>query len=98
VRRTGCVLAFILVLVNTTHHWIKTVNYQKIAMPASPSDQVMTLEELAGYLKIPKSTLYKLVQEGRVPGQKLGKQWRFAKTAIDRWLDSEQANNQGGQK
>lgn len=67
-------------------------------MPTSQNDQVMTLEELAGYLKIPKSTLYKLVHEGRVPGQKLGKQWRFAKAAIDRWLDSEQANNQGGQK
>lgn len=54
-------------------------------------DQVMTLDELAIYLKIPKSTLYKLVQEGRIPGQKLGKQWRFGKAAIDRWLDSEQS-------
>ena len=51
----------------------------------------MTLDELAIYLKIPKSTLYKLVQEGRIPGQKLGKQWRFGKAAIDRWLDSEQS-------
>lgn len=62
------------------------------------SDQVLTLEELALYLKIPKSTLYKLVQEGRVPGQKLGKQWRFGKLAIDRWLDSEQKrDDKGGQ-
>jgi excisionase family DNA binding protein len=62
------------------------------------SDQVLTLEELALYLKIPKSTLYKLVQEGRVPGQKLGKQWRFGKLAIDRWLDSEQKRDgKGGQ-
>lgn len=61
-------------------------------MSQSNSDQVMTLEELAAYLKIPKSTLYKLVQEGRVPGQKLGKQWRFGKAVIDRWLDSEQSS------
>ena len=61
-------------------------------------DQVMTLEELAVYLKIPKSTLYKLVQEGRVPGQKIGKQWRFGKAAIDRWLDSEQETNGEGRK
>lgn len=60
------------------------------------SDQVLTLEELALYLKIPKSTLYKLVQEGRVPGQKLGKQWRFGKLAIDRWLDSEQKRDEKG--
>lgn len=67
-------------------------------MPNTPNDQVMTLEELAAYLKIPKSTLYKLVQDGRVPGQKLGKQWRFGKSAIDRWLDTEQANHQEVQK
>jgi excisionase family DNA binding protein len=56
------------------------------------NEQVMTIEELAVYLKIPKSTLYKLVQEGRIPAQKLGKQWRFGKAAINRWLDSEQGN------
>ena len=46
----------------------------------------MTLDELSVYLKIPKSTLYKLVQEGRLPGQKIGKQWRFGKQGIDQWL------------
>ena len=52
-------------------------------------DQVMTLEELAIYLKLPKSTVYKLVQDGRIPGQKLGKQWRFGKQAIDQWLNNQ---------
>lgn len=51
-----------------------------------PSSEVMTLDELSAYLKIPKSTLYKLVQEGRLPGQKIGKQWRFGKQGIDQWL------------
>lgn len=59
-------------------------------------DQVMTLEELAGYLKLPKSTLYKLVQDGRIPGQKLGKQWRFGKQAIDQWLNN-QVLKKGGE-
>lgn len=62
---------------------------------AIPIDQVLTLEELAAYLKIPKSTLYKLVQEGRIPGQKLGKQWRFAKKAIDQWLERQQSDVKG---
>jgi len=48
---------------------------------------VLTIEELAVYLKIPKSTLYKLVREGKVPSQKVGRHWRFRKEAIDRWLD-----------
>lgn len=51
------------------------------------SDEVMTIEELAVYLKIPKSTLYKQAQERKIPGQKIGKQWRFGKKAIDRWIN-----------
>jgi excisionase family DNA binding protein len=58
-------------------------------LPSQASDEVMTLDELALYLKLPKSTLYKLVQEGRIPGQKLGKQWRFARRAIEQWLEQQ---------
>jgi len=47
---------------------------------------VMTIDELAVYLKVAKSTLYKLAQSGRVPGQKVGKHWRFHQGAIDAWL------------
>ena len=47
---------------------------------------VMTIDELAAYLQLSKSTLYKLAQEGKVPGQKVGKHWRFHRTAVDRWL------------
>jgi len=55
-------------------------------MMAEPSGDVLTIDELAVYLKIPKSTLYKLVREGSVPCQKIGKHWRFHKDAIDAWL------------
>jgi excisionase family DNA binding protein len=48
---------------------------------------VLTIQELAEYLKIPKSTLYKLVREGKIPSQKIGRHWRFRKGAIDNWLD-----------
>lgn len=51
-------------------------------------DEVLTIDELATYLKVSKSTLYKLVQEGKVPGQKVGKHWRFRREAIDAWLDA----------
>ena len=49
---------------------------------------VLTIDELSQYLKIAKSTLYKLAQEGRIPAQKVGKHWRFRKAAIDRWLEA----------
>jgi len=52
------------------------------------NDEVLTIDELATYLKVSKSTLYKLVQEGKVPGQKVGKHWRFKRDVIDRWLDT----------
>jgi excisionase family DNA binding protein len=48
---------------------------------------ILTIDELAGYLKVPKSTVYKLAQEGRIPGQKVGRHWRFRRDAIDRWLE-----------
>lgn len=52
---------------------------------------VLTIEDLSGYLKIPKSTLYKLVREGKIPCQKIGRHWRFHKEAVDNWL-SKQGN------
>ena len=45
-------------------------------------DDVLTIEDLSVYLKIPKSTLYKLVSEGKVPGQKIGRHWRFHRKGI----------------
>ena len=44
---------------------------------------VITIDELAEYLQVSKSSLYKLAQEGKVPGQKVGKHWRFHKEMID---------------
>ena len=49
--------------------------------------EVLTIDQLADYLQITKSTLYKLSQEGRIPAQKVGRHWRYRKDAIDRWLE-----------
>jgi len=48
---------------------------------------VLTISELADYLQVSKSSLYKLAQEGKVPGQKVGKHWRFRRETIEKWLD-----------
>jgi excisionase family DNA binding protein len=50
---------------------------------------VLTIDDLADYLKISKSTLYKLAQEGALPGQKIGRHWRFHRNAVDKWLNVE---------
>lgn len=55
----------------------------------------MTIDELADYLKIAKSSLYKLAQEGKLPAQKVGKHWRFSKDAIDKWLSTNEQESRG---
>jgi excisionase family DNA binding protein len=50
------------------------------------NQEILTIEELAEYLKIPRSTLYKICQEGKIPAQKVGRHWRFHKEAIDDWI------------
>lgn len=57
------------------------------------TDDVLTIDELAAYLKIPTSTIYKLVREGKIPSQKVGRHWRFRKASINRWLDETEANH-----
>ena len=58
------------------------------ATPALPaSHPVLTVDDLVAYLRLPKSTVYKLAQGGRIPGQKIGRHRRFHKEAIDMWLE-----------
>ena len=60
----------------------------------SKKQDILTIVELSGYLKIPKSTVYKLCQEGKIPGQKVGRHWRFRRETIDRWLDEKQKSGE----
>jgi excisionase family DNA binding protein len=53
---------------------------------ATDTKEVLNLNALTGYLEVSKSTLYKLAPRGGIPGQKVGKQWRFHKVAIEEWL------------
>jgi len=47
---------------------------------------IMTLEEVASYLKLKPQTIYTWAQEKRIPAAKLGKEWRFRKSIIDEWI------------
>ena len=48
--------------------------------------QLMTLREVADYLRVTEKTIYRLLRRGSIPATKVGHQWRFDKTAIDEWL------------
>ncbi|MCL6446718.1 MAG: helix-turn-helix domain-containing protein [Armatimonadetes bacterium] len=51
------------------------------------NEVIMTLDEVAEYLKIKKKTLYNLVQQGKLPGFKVGGAWRFKREDIDLWIE-----------
>ncbi len=52
-------------------------------------DPLMTVCELAGYLTLSKSMVYKLVDEGKLPHIRIGKSLRFRRAEIEEWLDSQ---------
>lgn len=58
-------------------------------MAKQTHDTVMTIDDLAVYLKLSTSTLYKLCADGKVPGTKVGRHWRFHRAVIDHWLGHE---------
>lgn len=51
-------------------------------------DEMLTIEELAAYLKLKPQTIYKWAQTGKIPGAKFGKEWRFRRSTIEKWIDS----------
>jgi excisionase family DNA binding protein len=60
----------------------------------------LDLDQLKEYLRVPKSTLYRLAQQHRIPGHKIGRAWRFDRDEVDEWIKRGEgkpgAENQGG--
>ena len=52
--------------------------------------EFLTAEEVAEYLRLPLSTVYKFVQDKRLPGFKVGKHWRFRKETIIQWTKDQE--------
>jgi excisionase family DNA binding protein len=54
---------------------------------------IMTIKELADYLKIAEKTAYRFALEKKIPGFKVGGAWRFRKEEINSWIkEQEEAN------
>jgi excisionase family DNA binding protein len=52
------------------------------------TDSVLTMKEMASYLKIPEEKIEKQVLQGKIPGRRIEDEWRFLRVAIDEWLRS----------
>lgn len=50
--------------------------------------EILTLDEVAAYLKAGKRTVYRFAQSGELPAFKLGGTWRFRRSELERWIDA----------
>lgn len=50
-------------------------------------EDILTLEEVAKYLKMKPQTIYTWAQKGKIPAAKIGKEWRFRRDIIDAWFN-----------
>ena len=53
------------------------------------NDEIMTLKEVAEYLKLAEKTAYRLAAEGKLPGFKVGGSWRFKKEDVAVWIENQ---------
>lgn len=56
----------------------KPMNYQP--------DEILTIDEVAAYLRAGKRTVYRLASSGQIPAFKLGGTWRFRRAELDQWI------------
>lgn len=52
-------------------------------------EEILTLEDVADYLKVTPRTIYRLAREGKLPAFKLGGVWRFRRSELQSWIDKE---------
>lgn len=66
---------------------------QKRQKFVSNNSEIITIKELAKYLKIAEKTAYRLVLNKKIPGFKVGNAWRFRKKEIDGWIEKQTKKN-----
>ena len=72
----------ILMLLNPQH--AKKSERRIVEMKKETNDSIiMTVDEVADYLKLSKITVYKLTQKGEIPGFRIGSSWRYNRQVID---------------
>ena len=52
--------------------------------------EILTLEEVAEFLRCHPNTVYRLCKAGKIPVFKLGSDWRFRRDELDRWIEARQ--------
>lgn len=56
-------------------------------------DDILTIEEVAKYLRVSERTVYDWAQKGEIPSGKIGTVWRFKKSEIEKWVNDRLSSN-----
>jgi len=65
---------------------------------SSEIPEVMDIRKAAQYLGVSRETLYKYLNEERIPAFKLGNRWKLKKTVLDRWMERESTRREGSRE
>ena len=60
--------------------------------------EVMDIRQASAYLGVSRNALYKYASEERIPAFKLGNRWKFKKTVLDHWMESESRKASGQER
>jgi len=60
----------------------------------SSSSEILTIREVAGYLKVTERTIYRLAAAKKIPAFKVGGAWRFSRADIDIWIKQQSTFDQ----
>jgi excisionase family DNA binding protein len=58
-------------------------------------DQILTVGEVASYLRLSEATIYRMAKAGRIPGRRVGRSWRFSSQQIREWFRGQETGPDG---
>ena len=86
-KSPGTVLKDKVELCKNGQTWQAVTNRGECKNMADPNGEILTLDDVAAFLKAGKRTVYRLAQNGDIPAFKLGGTWRFRRSELNSWID-----------
>lgn len=69
-----------------------------VKLPATGDAEILTIKQVAAYLKVADRTIYRLAATNGIPAFKVGGTWRFRHSDIDRWIAAQTKSTHGAEK
>jgi excisionase family DNA binding protein len=69
-----------------------------VKLPATGDAEILTIKQVAAYLKVADRTIYRLAATNGIPAFKVGGTWRFRQSDIDRWIAAQTKNVRGAER